>query len=210
MICLDDSHESTGNIFNASKINLNLHSSTERDGVDPTGDFLNPRTFELAGCGAFQLVDRRALLDEVFTPGEDIVTFEDTEDLKKKIDYYLEHEDERKAIAEKSRRTVLEKHTYQHRLRDMLSVIYASRFDQLESRQEENPWHSIIAAAQKYPELEERSKTAFSRGEEPTLDALVSDIVTGKGELSDVEMKLLFLFHVSKQMIRIKREERGE
>lgn len=69
-------------VFNSSDININLHSSTERDGVDPQGDFLNPRTFELAGCGAFQLVDQRSLLGEVFTEGEEIITFSNTEDLK--------------------------------------------------------------------------------------------------------------------------------
>lgn len=31
----------------------------ERDGVEPYGDFVNPRTFESAACGAFQLVDSR-------------------------------------------------------------------------------------------------------------------------------------------------------
>ena len=48
-------------IFNATDINLNLHSSSERDGVDPSGDFVNPRTFELAACGAFQLCDERSM-----------------------------------------------------------------------------------------------------------------------------------------------------
>ena len=49
-------------IFNASAINLNLHSSIRADELVPAGDFVNPRTFEIAACGAFQLVDNRALL----------------------------------------------------------------------------------------------------------------------------------------------------
>lgn len=196
-------------IFNASKINLNLHSSTERDGVDPKGDFLNPRTFELASCGAFQLVDPRTLLGEVFTPGTDIATFETTEELKSRIDYFLSHEDERHAIAQAGRATVHRNHTYQHRLREMLSVIYSSRYEQLKSRHDENPWRKIVAASDEFPELKERCQRAYERGEEATLDALVSDIVTGHGQLSDTEMKLLFLFHVSKQIIQHKREEMG-
>src|SRR5207244_1404466 len=55
------STEDTVRIFNATRVNLNLHSSTYVDGVEPRGDFVNPRTFELAAAGAFQLVDRRAL-----------------------------------------------------------------------------------------------------------------------------------------------------
>ncbi|WP_298271447.1 DUF3880 domain-containing protein, partial [Geobacter sp.] len=39
-------------IFNASPVNLNLHSSTTCDGVVPDGDFVNPRAFEIAACGA--------------------------------------------------------------------------------------------------------------------------------------------------------------
>src|SRR6185436_7068680 len=53
-------------IANATDVNLNLHSSTYVDGVEPNGDFVNPRTFELAAAGAFQLVDERALLPSLF------------------------------------------------------------------------------------------------------------------------------------------------
>ncbi len=196
-------------IFNSTDININLHSSTERDGVDPNGDFLNPRVFELAACGAFQLTDPRSLLGEVFTPGKDIVTFTDVEDLKEKINYYSAHVEERKRIAEAGRRTVLEKHTYQHRYYDMLSIIYSRCFERLKARQDAEPWSKIIRSSEKFPSLKERCQLAFNRGEQPTLDALISDIVTGQGSLNDDEMKLLFLYHVSKQIIRMKREESG-
>ncbi|MBU1938058.1 glycosyltransferase, partial [bacterium] len=53
-------------IFSASIINLNLHSSPTHPGVDPFGEFVNPRTFEIAACGAFQLVDERKYLGELF------------------------------------------------------------------------------------------------------------------------------------------------
>ncbi len=54
------STEDAVKVFNASAINLNLHSSVSADELVPAGDFVNPRTFELAACGAFQLVDRRS------------------------------------------------------------------------------------------------------------------------------------------------------
>jgi spore maturation protein CgeB len=196
-------------IFNATQINLNLHSSTERDGIDPTGDFLNPRVFELASCGAFQLADQRSLMNEIFTPGKDIITFDSTEDLKSKIDYYSNHPEERKQIAEAGRKLVVENHTYQHRYKEMLSIIYSSRFEQLKQREDNNPWKRIISSAKRYDELHERCEKAYKRGEEACLDALVADIVTGKGELSETEMKLLFLYHVSQQIIRHKKEEQG-
>ncbi|NLF24993.1 MAG: glycosyltransferase [Deltaproteobacteria bacterium] len=194
-------------IFNASKINLNLHSSTERDGVEIGGDFVNPRTFELASCGAFQLVDPRTLLPELFETGKDLVTFENTEELKERIRYYREHDQERLQIARHGRETALRRHTYEQRLKEMLSVIYSSRMEHLKRRESESPWARILSRSKRFPELHARCEAAYRRGEEPGLDALVSDIVTGKGSLSETEQKLLFLFHISKQIIRMKREE---
>jgi hypothetical protein len=47
------------------------------------------------------------------------------------------------------------------------------------------------------------------RGEEPALDGLISDIVTGNGKLSETEQKLLFLHHVRSQIVRMRSEESG-
>lgn len=197
-------------IFNASDINLNLHSSTERDGVDPFGDFVNPRTFELAAAGAFQLVDERSLLPEVFNIGEEMVTFSSIPQLKEQIEYYLAHPAKRREVAEKSRTRALKEHTYDHRIEQMLSIIYASKFEHLKSRADNSPWSKMMERSKPDPELHDRCKKAFERGEEPNLDALISDVVTGKGKLTETEQKLLFLFHVRKQIIRMSREEAGE
>jgi spore maturation protein CgeB len=196
-------------IFNASDVNLNLHSSMERDGVEPNGDFLNPRTFELASCGAFQLVDKRVLLPEAFDVGTEIVTFDDLPDLRNKIDYYLAHPEEREEVNKRSRARVLNDHTYDKRIEQMLSVIYASKYEQLRAREDASPWSKMEKRSEKFPELQKRCQVAAARGEEPTLDALISDIVTGNGKLSETEQKLLFLFHVRKQIIRMTREEAG-
>src|SRR5690606_1768021 len=44
-------------IVAGSKINLNLHSSAAHEGIDPGCDAINPRVFEIAACGGFQLCD---------------------------------------------------------------------------------------------------------------------------------------------------------
>lgn len=75
-------------IFNATRINLNLHSSIQADDLVTNGDFVNPRTFELAASGAFQLVDKRTLLDEAFAEDE-LATFTSMAELTDKIDYFL-------------------------------------------------------------------------------------------------------------------------
>lgn len=194
-------------IFNSTDININLHSSSERDGVDPFGDFVNPRTFELAAAGAFQLVDSRSLLSEVFVPGVEVATFDSVPDLRDKMAYYLQHPEERKRIAEAGRARVLKDHTYAHRIEQMLSIVYSSKFEKLKAREDASPWKRMIERSKKTPELYERCMAAKQRGEEPTLDGLIWDIVSGKGKLSETEQKLLFLFHVRKQIIRMKEEE---
>jgi spore maturation protein CgeB len=196
-------------IFNASAINLNLHSSSERDGVEPNGDFINPRTFELAACGAFQLVDERTLLSECFEPGRDVVTFKDLPDLLAKIEHYRAHPEERAAIAERSRARALREHTYEKRIEQMLGVIYASKFQQLTAREQASPWSKMIERSKSHEELSNRCLLARERGEQPTLDALASDIVSGRGKLSETEQKLMFLFHVKKHILRPSRTGEG-
>lgn len=196
-------------IFNSTDININLHSSSERNDVDPFGDFVNPRTFELAACGAFQLVDERTLLPEVFVPGQEIATFKDSKDLKEKITYYSERPEERTKIAEAGRSRVLRDHTYDARLKQMLGLIYGAKFEHLYERQMSNPWINMIRRSAKDSELKERCQAAFERGDLPKLDALVFDILSGKGKLTETEQKLLFLHHVTTQIVQMKREEKG-
>lgn len=196
-------------IFNGTDINLNLHSSNERDGVDPTGDFVNPRTFELAACGVFQLVDERSLLAEVFEAGKEVATFSSVAELKEKIAYYMGHPEEREAIAHAGRARVLREHTYEKRLEQMLEVIYGGSYQQLRQRERENPWVDMIRKADFDPELRERCEKAFARGDEPQLDGLVADIALGQGQLTETEQKLLFLFHVRKQIVRMEHEGAG-
>jgi spore maturation protein CgeB len=196
-------------IFNATDVNLNLHSSSERDGVDPSGDFVNPRTFELAACGAFQLCDERLLLPELFEVGKEIITFSTREDMKEKMEYYLARPEERKVVCDRARARVLKEHSYERRMEQMLSMIYASKYETLRQREGSSPWGEMIRRAEGEPELQERCQRAMMRGEEPALDGLIADIVTGKGKLTETEQKLLFMHHVKSQIIRMRSEESG-
>ncbi len=90
--------EETVRIFNAAQVNLNLHSSVSAEAPVVPGDFVNPRTFELAMCGAFQLVDRRALLPELFTE-EELAQFSSLAELRERLAYFLARPGERAASA---------------------------------------------------------------------------------------------------------------
>lgn len=107
-------------IFSATRVNLNIHSANHVDGLDPDPDYVNPRTFELAACGAFQLVDARAPLPALFRDDE-VVTFRSTSELRRLITHFLARPDERAAIADRARARALTEHTFAHRVRTMFS-----------------------------------------------------------------------------------------
>jgi spore maturation protein CgeB len=116
--------EETARIFNATRVNVNLHSSTSHEGVNPFGDFVNPRTFEIAACGAFQLVDHRALLPDLFEVGEEIVCFGGRDDFLDRMDYFLAHPREREELSRNGRARVLREHTYRDRMRELFDALH--------------------------------------------------------------------------------------
>lgn len=58
-----------------------------------------------------------------FEDGKDLVTFDSYEDLQKKTEYYLGHEDERKTIALNGYEKVKKLHQYSNRLDEMKKYI---------------------------------------------------------------------------------------
>ncbi len=118
------SPEEAVKIFNASKINVNLHSSVKAEPLVSNGDFVNPRTFELASCGAFQLVDKRTLLGELFSTQE-VAVFEDMPEMLESIQHYLARPEKRRIMAERARARVLAEHTYVHRMHALLDFVKA-------------------------------------------------------------------------------------
>ena len=67
----------------------------------------------------------------------------------------------------------------------------------------------MLDKSKRHEELHKRCQKAFNRGEQPNLDGLISDIITGQGKLSDTEKKLLFLFHLRKQIVRHAHQDAG-
>ena len=169
--------EETVKIFNASRINLNLHSSSYHEAIDPHGDFVNPRTYEIAACGAFQLVDNRVHLPEAFSGGE-IVTFEDLKDLKEKIGYYLQEGESRMEVARRGRRRVLAEHTYALRVKELLGALYARGLEK-RSREAERPETRDASCP---PELREYL-SRFPDGSMPALEEVVA-MIHEKGEIN--------------------------
>ncbi|WP_291357859.1 glycosyltransferase [Desulfovibrio sp.] len=181
--------EESVKIYNAAKVNLNLHSSVSAKELVSHGDFVNPRTFELAAMGAFQLVDRRTLMDGLFGPDE-LATFESPEEFYQKIDYFLAHPEEREAIARRARERVLAEHTYERRMQTLLMAM----------EQELGPWRSEAREGAEAPELdaalrEELARLTASLGLPPhaPFEDVMDRLRRRTGPLSATETALLFL-----------------
>ncbi len=102
-------------IFKCSKINLNMTNRPFKSGIPL-------RVFDIMGSGGFLISNYQPELAEIFIPGEDIVLYESIPDLLSKIEYFLEHEEERLQIAKNGYRKVKELHSYDVRLEEILRL----------------------------------------------------------------------------------------
>ena len=114
-------------IFSVAKIVLNItgHRCDVMVPFIPEKDFrmTNTRVFEVLGCGAFQLVDSKADVLTLFTKGHHLDCFNDPDEAVERAEFYLRNPEKRKAIADKGLKEVLAKHTYKHRIEEMLSLV---------------------------------------------------------------------------------------
>lgn len=103
-------------LYNESKIVLNIHLSNLMN--------TEVRLCEVLGAGAFQLTEELSMKD-FLVDGKHLGAFRHNspEDCVEKIAYYLRHEEGREAIAAEGHRYVHEKHTYVHRMKELLSHI---------------------------------------------------------------------------------------
>ena len=140
-------------IFNATAVNVNLHSFAG-EGLDPHGDGVNPRTFELACCGAFQVIDTRTLLPELFD-NTMMGVFSRPEDLVATVRKFYREPEQRASMAEQSRLHVLATHTYEHRMQTLLAEMGVASPDRLGSiLQGDRHVQSLVGACGDCPELE--------------------------------------------------------
>jgi spore maturation protein CgeB len=188
------STEDAVRIFNAADINFNLHSSIKAEETVSHGDFVNPRTFEIATSGAFQLVDSRMLIPELFG-NDDLATFTSFDELLEKIAYFKDNPEERALYAARGRERVLKDHTYAARMRTLMDFV-AERLP-----------HSIQEKSRSWPEgLPEALReelgsmyTALGLPSKASFDDVVSAVRRKKGALSSLETAVLFLDEWKKQ-----------
>ena len=84
-------------------------------------DFPSNRLFDALACGAFVISDNINSAKYLFE--DNIVTYENPEDLDKKIKFYLENDLERDKKRNEGKKIVLSKHTFDHRVEEIILTL---------------------------------------------------------------------------------------
>jgi len=108
--------------YSGARVVLNLHSEDTEFGPgnmkNVPAESPNVRLFEIAACGVYQIADNRPGISALGVP-----TFNTIRELAEKIEFALCCPEEAKKKAAELRQTVLEKHTYRHRVQGIAKMI---------------------------------------------------------------------------------------
>jgi len=107
----------TANIYKKSKSVLNL--TNEFNVIDG----LNQRSFDPYLTNTIVLQEDCKDLELCFEPNKEIIVFENIEDLKDKVNYFLVNSKEYLKVLDKGKKRVLCNHTYQNRIEKVLKEI---------------------------------------------------------------------------------------
>ncbi len=103
--------------YAAARICLNLHRKHQK------AESMNPRAYELAACGRFQICDDRQEVEEVF--GDAVPTFQTATELEDQIRWALAHPEMRQIKAQRSHELV-RNHSFDVRVQQLLETITTS------------------------------------------------------------------------------------
>jgi spore maturation protein CgeB len=105
-------------VFYGSRINLNISLRSIKNGIPL-------RCMDILASGGFLLTNFQSDFLRHFVPDRDFVYYEGKEDLLKKIDYYLSHEDERKSIAESGYDMLRRYHSYEVIFDQIYDIVFS-------------------------------------------------------------------------------------
>jgi len=105
------------NILYNSKIALNNHISVAENYAN------NMRLYEATGVGTLLITDYKDNLHTLFELDKEVVAYSSAEECIELIKYYLENEEERKAIARAGQERTLTEHTYYKRMHEFMEIV---------------------------------------------------------------------------------------
>ena len=100
-------------IYARHRGSINIHAEVVKGGT-------NMRTYECAGYRIAQIVERLPGLESIFSPGEDLLTFESPEELMSQMTRLEKDPELARSLALSAARRLLADHTYFHRARALL------------------------------------------------------------------------------------------
>lgn len=100
-----------------ARIVFNRHS-------DVSGDYANNmRLYEATGVGTALLTDAKRNLDDLFDPGREVIVYRNAEECLELVRHYLDHDDQRQAIARAGQQRTLRDHTWSRRMKDLTDIL---------------------------------------------------------------------------------------
>ncbi|MDH6314014.1 spore maturation protein CgeB [Parabacteroides sp. PFB2-10] len=108
------SPEEVNRLYSRAKICLNIHHEQSTNGA-------NPKVFEIAGAGAFQLVDGNPYIESLF-PNKEIGFFYSSDELIQLIERNLLQDTDQQA--HQAYTQVIKKHTFRERMERVLKVLH--------------------------------------------------------------------------------------
>lgn len=103
-------------VYARTKINLCIAPRGIRDGL------CESLLYAMA-MGAFVITDYKPHVTEELNPDENVIVYEDLQDLLNKAKYFFIHDEERKKIAENARVKIEQEHTMEHRVEFILKKL---------------------------------------------------------------------------------------
>jgi spore maturation protein CgeB len=104
--------------YQKAKITVDINRMVIRNGF-------TQRAFDVPASGSFLITSSKPVVHELFItngPQQEVAVFRSQRELMQQIDYYLVHDEERCAIAERGMKKILTAHTYDHRVAEMFRV----------------------------------------------------------------------------------------
>lgn len=111
--------------YGAARIVLNVHAAYERPEAEARMYNVNPRLFEIAACGGFQLTDNRAQATRFFEEGTEIECYASPDELRAKVLHYLPRDEARGRMAGRAADKARRLHTYDRRMAALLATVKA-------------------------------------------------------------------------------------
>jgi spore maturation protein CgeB len=103
-------------LYKGSKINLNIPMVQLKSGVEQ-------EVYDILACRSFVLVGYRPGIEDLFELGKEIFCYHDPEELRELCCYFLKHPSEREEMAKRAHLRVLNEHTYERRIENLVEIM---------------------------------------------------------------------------------------